>query len=184
MLLTLDTYCRSRCLLYHLTARENVDRIRALRRLDSFANLLLASGEEEILTTRRTDATPVWLDGDKTLIRDQAPLHKGSIQFQGGWSLKDIVRELNRRVFFWSGWEHGPVKHGKKHFGRYGHEGPTVSCVRSDALRGRNVELAPHFCKYNSGSPRCYRGRGSPRGPTTFSSELNTAHTTRAASSR
>lgn len=100
----------------------------------------------------------------------QAPLYEGSIEFQGGWTLGDFVRELNRRVFFWSGWERGLVESGKNHFGRYQQEGPTVIRVRFDTLRGRNAELTPYFCKYNSGGPRCYRGKGSPRGPDTFSS--------------
>ena len=165
---TLDQYSGVRPFLYHLTARENLERIRSLKRLDSAAILLLAADEENHIRTRRRDPMPLLVERDQILVRDQAPLHPGNIEFQGGWDLEDLVAELNRRVFFWSGRERGPVRYGANHFRCYQRERPVIIRVRFDVLRRCNMKRVPLFCKYNSGSPRCYQGRGSPRGPDTF----------------
>lgn len=168
----LDRYSRIRPLLYHLTARKNIERIRALRRIDSTTALLAAAaneeGVEEGAPIRRTATTPISIGLDQVLLRDQAPLYRRNIQFTDGWELEDLVEETNRRVFFWSGWEHGPISYGVRHFKRYQVEHPLILRVPFAALRRCNAEQAPFFCKYNSGSPRRFQGRGSPRGPDTF----------------
>lgn len=95
-------------------------------------------------------------------------MHAGNIEFEGGWVLEDLVEDLNRRVFFWSGWERGPIRHGANHFERYRAERPAILRVRFGSLREHNPGSTPLFCKFNSGAPRRYQGRPSPRGPRTF----------------
>lgn len=164
----LDRYSRIRPFLYHLTARENIERIRTSRRIDSTTALLAAAANEEGVRIRRTATTPISIGSDQVLLRDQAPLYRGNIEFTDGWELEDFVEDINRRVFFWSGWEYGPIPHGVRHFGRYQAEHPLILRVPFDALRRCNAEQTPFFCKYNSGSPRRFQGRSSPRGPDTF----------------
>jgi hypothetical protein len=165
---TEGNYGRIRPFLYHLTARENLDRIKASRRLDSACTLAVAAGEEQKTETRRTETVALRTRSDEVLLRDQAPLHAGSIEFEGGWDLDRLVHELNRRVFFWAGRENCMGKYGKNHFRRYESERPAILRVRFDDLMSSNDGLEPHFCKYNSGAPRCSNGSKSPRGPRTF----------------
>ena len=155
-------------MLYHLTARQNVEHIRALRRLMSTEMLSGAAGQEVDLEARRDNTLPVSVSSSDVFIRDQAPLHVGNIEFEDGWELNDFVKHLNRRVFFWSGWERGPVRHGANHLERYKAESPAIIRVPFDSLRGHNPGRTPLFCKFNSGAPRRYQGRPSPRGPRTF----------------
>lgn len=164
----LDRYSEVRPSLYHLTARKNLERIRYLRRLESAAALLRAAASEEKLRIRRSDNMPILVGAEQVVLRDQAPLHEGHIEFTGGWKLEDLVEDLNRRVFFWSGWEHKPIPHGVRHFCRYRSENPVIIRVRFNALSDHNAEQLPFFCKYNSGSPRTVQGRKSPRGPDMF----------------
>ena len=148
-------------MLYHLTARQNVKRIQAFRRLESIALLSRAVDQETNLRTRRSESTPLSVGSCQVFIRDQAPLHTDNIEFEGGWNLEDLVADLNHRVFFWSGWERGPIQHGVNHFERYKSESPVILRVRFDSLREHNPGCTPLFCKFYSGSPRCYQGRRS-----------------------
>jgi hypothetical protein len=103
------------------------------------------------------------------VLRDNRSLRLGSIQFQGGWSLSDLLIELNSRVFFWAGTENGPIKTGRLHFRKYELEGavfmlrvPTISFVAAND----GSQLWVTRC--NSGSARHQKGKPIPRGPTTF----------------
>jgi hypothetical protein len=168
MSFTLERYSEVRPFLYHLTARGNVERIRSVGRLESTSVLLEAADLSHDVRTHRSEKLPIRVGAHEVLVRDQAPLHVGNIDFQGGWDLSDLVENLNRRVFFWSGWEHKPVDYGRNHFERYKHEQPAILRVRFDSLRARNTRRTPRFCRFNSGAPRCSQGRRSPRGPETF----------------
>ena len=166
---THERYSEVRPFLYHVTARENLDRIRCLRRLESAATLLRDAGDDEHrVRTRRTDSTPLSIDSKRAILRDQTPLRESNIDFEDGWRLEDVVEELNSRVFFWSGWEHGPIRSGKNHFARYRTEKPIVIRTRFRSLLAQNLGVQPCFCKFNSGAPRQYQGRKSPRGSQTF----------------
>jgi hypothetical protein len=164
----LDRYSMVRPMLYHLTASPNIERIRSQRQLVSVETLSNASDEEVDLRARREDTIPLNVDAYEVFIRDQEPLNEGNIEFEDGWEFGDLIECLNRLVFFWSGWERGPIRYGVNHFRHYRREEPSILRVPFDSLCERNRGRTPLFCKYNSGSPRCYQGRRSPRGPQTF----------------
>ena len=164
----LDRYSRTRPMLYHLTTKENIARIRDSRRLESTALLMEAADEHSNSRGRRTDKVPITVGPYRVLIRDQAPLYTGHIEFEDGWDLEKLVDDLNRRVFFWPGWEHKPIPSGENYIKRYRSERPAILRLRFDSLCSHNQEREPSFCKFNSGSPRSYLGRRSLRGRTTF----------------
>jgi len=165
---THEQYARLRPYLYHLTAAQNIDRIRATGHLDSTSNLLRASGLCELVGVRRKSSRRIMIGGATVVLRDQMPLTQANITFTHGWAMEDFVNDLNGRVFFWSGWESRPIAYGLRHYRRYLSEGPTVIRVNFQSLIDCNPGRDPLFCKYNSGSPRCNAGKRSPRGSQTF----------------
>ena len=156
---------RPRC--YHLTSRENLDRIQKQRELWSSEELLRAAGQASFVRERRTASRRVEVGSDTVVLRDQAPLHRGNIEFADGWEFGDVVELLNSFVFFWPGSDKGPSDYGLRHFERYRSERPVILRVRTrDLADAAGDRLA--LCGFNSGAPRCNRGRKSPRGPDTF----------------
>jgi hypothetical protein len=128
---------------------------------------MTAAGEVRLLASRRRTGREIAIDNEMIHIRDQAPLHEGNIRFGDGWSLSDLVSELNQRVFFWPGSGGGPIAYGVRHFERYLTERPVVLRVSLPNLLDCNP-VTPLFCKFNSGSPRCSGGLGSLRCSDTF----------------
>jgi hypothetical protein len=165
---TISEFAASRPYLYHLTARENLPWLLATRRLDTAAQLLEAAGATHHLRQKRREHLPLLLGEHALLLRDQAPLHEGNIEFRGATTFEDLIESLNGRVYFWPGDGRGPSDYGQRHFERYQGERPTLLRIRFDSLRAANPGVLPAFCQYNSGSPRCSGGAKSPRGPETF----------------
>ncbi len=165
---TLDSYERSRPFLYHLTAPDNVGRLRSLGRLQSTASIRKGSPDRSPRGGRRASSLRLPVGDGEVLIRDQAPLHAANIKFTGDWTMERLLEDLDRRVFFWPGNERGPIDYGKRHFARYEPEGTRVLRVRFASLLSSNPAATPYFSRYNSGSPRYVNGRASPRGPDTF----------------
>jgi hypothetical protein len=163
-----DDYAALRPFLYHLTDLRNFERISRTRNLQSAGVLLDLVGQSHIARTRRNDKISVDVDGELVTLCDQLPLYEGNIQFANDWTMPDLIEHLNRFVFFWSGWNRGPVVYGVRHFLRYSEEQPRIIRAAFQSLRGINSAADVRFCKYNSGSPRCNTGRRSPRGPDTF----------------
>jgi hypothetical protein len=130
--------------------------------------VLRASENGKWIKEKRTDILTVSFEGDNLDLRDQAPLYRGKTRLEGGWTFEKLIAELNERVFFWPGWEDGAISYGVRHFERYRQDKPAILRVRTEDLFDANKKLTPHFCKYNSGSPRTTKGLGSPRGPSTF----------------
>jgi hypothetical protein len=172
-----DDYARVRPFLYHLTAQENVSRLRQLRELQSAATLLRLADRAQSVTHPRPEHLPIEVRGERVILRDQAPLHEGNIQFSDGGSFPDFVQYLNQHVFFWSGWRMQPSDYGRRHFQHYSSERPVILRAPFLSIRKRNPLSRPLFCKYNSGSPRWSHGRPSPRGPDTFSPAENSTFT-------
>jgi hypothetical protein len=164
-----ESYEKRRPFLYHLTDRRNVERVRRTRKLQSAAILLGLAGQADAVRNRRNKALPVIVEADRVILRDQAPLHEGSIQLEGGWSFAELVDHLNQHIFFWPGWETRMIDYGDRYLEHYSSEMPVVFRVRFRSIRAENPNAEPLFCKYNSGSPRCSHGQRSPRGPQTFS---------------
>lgn len=154
--------------LYHLTDAANIERIAVKRKLDCAAELMRAAGNVTFLRQKRRVHLRLTVDGSVIIIRDQAPLHPGNTAPQRGWGFAEVVEALNERVFFWPGKAAGPNDYGTRHFERYLDENPVIIRATTAALFECDGNVAPEFCKYNSGSPRCNNGRPSPRGPETF----------------
>ncbi len=163
----IDSYSELRPFLYHLTHRENLLRLQLSMRLESAERLLKSFGQTEQLRNKRDDSVVLRIDGNSVRLTDQAPLYCANIEFEAGWDFNRFIAHLNQFVFFWSGNEDGPVAHGQRHFRRYSREHPVILRVPFTSIVSSN-RCAPLFCRYNSGSPRCVRGRKSPRGHGTF----------------
>lgn len=153
--------------LYHLTSPQNFDLLLETRRMRSTADILHASGDHQLLESKRYETLTVIVDDDSIDLRDQQPLYEGKASLEGGWTFADLIRTLNEHVFFWPGWTHKPVDCGTSHFEKYESDGPVIFRVRTEDMLAIN-HAEPFFCKYNSGSPRTTQGKGSPRGPNTF----------------
>ncbi len=165
---TLDSYAGTRPFLYHLTASDNVGRIRSLGRLQSTARMRGEDPEGATRRTQRAVSLRLRVGDGAVVIRDQATLHETNIEFSGGWTMQTLLEELDRRVFFWPGKESGPIAYGARHFAHYESLGARVLRVRFASLLARNPTATPYFSRYNSGSPRHVNGRASPRGLDTF----------------
>jgi hypothetical protein len=165
---TIPEFVVARPFLYHLTARSNVEHIARTRMLFSASNLMRQSGDMSFLRQKRRDSTAVKIGKTTISIRDQKPLHAGNIRFDAGWGFGDLVEALNALVFFWPGTNAGPISYGKRHFDRYASENPLILRFGANDLFSENKSATPRFCRFNSGSPRCSYGQGSPRGADTF----------------
>src|SRR5258708_4339893 len=96
---------------YHLTARDNVRKIKAEGSLLSASTLMKKAGHD-CCDEKRREHLPVTIGGEKCLIRDQKPLHRGNVTLEGGWTFEDLLQALNERVFFWPGHIEGPLSYG------------------------------------------------------------------------
>jgi hypothetical protein len=103
------------------------------------------------------------------VLRDQALLHENCIEFEAGYSMRDLLSDLHKRVFFWSGWPDRPVRAGRAAARHY--------CASDVLIRLPFLELAqdntPYFSRCNSGATRMQHGKRVPRGTNTFVEALN-----------
>ena len=137
----------------------------------------MRSGDIAWLDKKRTSSVAVQIGGKQFDIRDQQPLYSGKTRLEAGWTFEELIRQLNSRIYFWPGSSTGPSAYGMRHFQRYQGESPVILRVTTAAILQDNSNNPPHFCKYNSGSPRTTQGKGSPRGPNTFLSCNRTSYT-------
>ena len=165
-----DAFVSLRPYLYHTTSDNNLVGIIGARRLKSAGLLLLESDRYPELEIQRLAYHPIRTGHGHAWLQTQRPLHAGNIDFRDSYSLEDVVRMLNSRVFFWPGSEAGPIDYGTRH--RDANKWPSAAAM----LRMRTADVfrlavsnPPQFCQYNSGSPRCSKGKKSPRGSKTFS---------------
>ena len=158
-------FAKSRPFVWHLTAGENMRRIRRMKRLDCATAILTAGGRKKLVRQRRPCGCLVSIAGESVHVRDQKPLHDNNMQLPDDWSFEDWVKRLNGFVFFWPGTCECPKRSGNRHFMRYVCERPAVIRVPTKDLFEKNQPL---FSRYNSGSPHRSNGNPSPRGPATF----------------
>lgn len=177
MAIDLARFARLRPFLYHLTAADNLERIRRNSVIKSAAVLMQEAQDLRHLREKRHQHVHLRLGESIVVIRDQAPLYLGNIGFGPGWTFADVIASLNERVFFWPGNDEGPRDYGKRHFERYRDENPAIIRVRTQSMFDCDRNPPPEFCKYNSGSPRCTGGRGSPRNAETFVGALDARYT-------
>jgi hypothetical protein len=163
-------YVNARPYLYHLTNRSNLSHICETAILEPAAILMVRAGRADLLRMRRRGH--VQLETLGILLRDQAALHLGNLRLVDGYTFEDFIESLNRRIFFWPGTSAGPISYGKRHFKRYDKERPVILRIGFQSLVRANPAAEPHYCAYNSGSPRCSNGERSPRGPKTFLSAV------------
>lgn len=163
----LTDFCRIRPYLYHLTSKRNLQGILDSGAIKCASHLFTLANKEELISVKRTRIIPIEVNGRVVDIRDQKPLYEGKASINDGWNFSDLIRALNERVFFWPGWGDKPIDYGVRHFELYKGSGTIVIRVRTSDLFAANT-ASPYFCKYNSGSPRTTRGKGSPRGKSTF----------------
>lgn len=159
---------KSRPYLYHLTDRVNLRQIERTHEMSPAVLLMERAGRLDLVRIRRRRHERIAIGGITILLRDQAPLHKGSMELQGDCIYEDVIEDINARVFFWPGTTGGPISYGVRHFERYRSERPVILRVNFHSLLKSNPNVEPKFCRYNSGSPRCSNGMKSPRGPDTF----------------
>lgn len=169
MTFDISQFSNLRPFLYHLTAESNVPLIQAARELRSAEIIFRSARAQDLLPRRRQEHLVLKTREGKVHIRDQKPLHAGSIDFEPGWDLDRLVLELNRLVFFWPGTSMGPNRYGWNHFARFQAESPMILRVHINDFLETNCNIQPLFARVNSGAPRCSGGRQSPRGNTTFS---------------
>jgi hypothetical protein len=165
---SIEEYVELRPFLYHVTARENLPRLRRTRTLQPARTLLEHAGRLDWLRLRRAHSLPAVVEGETVVLKDQRPLIEANIQFEGGWSVADLVEYLNSHVFFWPGDARGPITAGARLLDHYAPEAPAVLRLRLQSLLSANPGLQPLFCPYNSGAPRQNKGLGVPRGPGLF----------------
>lgn len=106
--------------------------------------------------------------GEEVHVRDQEPLCRGNLELDSDLTFEDFVEKINGLVFFRPGGQDGPFQPGHRHFRRYRCEKPALIRVCTQALFHANRCATPLFCRYNSGAPRCSKGKTSPRGTRTF----------------
>jgi hypothetical protein len=123
---------------------------------------------DDLLSFRRQKHEKVAVSGKVITIRDQAPLHRRNMALPSGYAFEKFIESLNRRIFFWPGTLEKPISYGLRHFERYREEKPAILRISFQSLIDSNPRIEAHYCRYNSGSPRCSYGRKSPRGPNTF----------------
>lgn len=153
---SLASYAAIRPSLWHLTNRANLHSIRESRMLMPAEQLGFATGIHPRRGLPTNNSGPV--------LRDQDLLHASCIAFESGFSMTDLLKELNKRVFFWSGWPNRPIKAGRHAMRRY---------ADSDAvIRISFLDLAstytPYFSRCNSGATRMQHGKPVQRGTNTF----------------
>lgn len=168
MPLNLESFINLRPRLFHLTHRHNADRITKCLGLHAANHLFRRADQTSSSRIRRREGMWIECDGERVHVRDQSPLHRGNVLLDTNWSFEDLVEHLNDHVFFWPGDARGPISYGRRYFQRYSSNDAVVLTLDTREVFRTNSSPGPKFSKYNSGSPRCTRGRRSPRGAGTF----------------
>ena len=153
---------------FHVTARENLPRLRRIRRLDATATLLAEAGRPDLLRRRRTGSEFLVIGSEVVALKDQLPLIESNADIPVPWTFQDLVEHLNQHVFFWPGSATAPIRAGRRLLDHYREDGPAVIRVPSRDLLARNGSIVPLFCPFNSGAPRQQAGQRVRRGPDLF----------------
>ena len=156
MAFSIAQYAALRPTLWHLTHSNNLDSIRKSRVLQP-ADCLVSAAQNGIRCNRQvTPGNPV--------LRDQKLLHEKCIAFESGLSMDDFLKELARRVFFWSGCPDRPIKPGRHAINTYAASDVVIRFPFLDVAEANT----PYFSRCNSGATRMQHGKPVPRGPGTF----------------
>jgi hypothetical protein len=96
-------YQDARPYLYHLTDKINLAHVRETNRLYPAATLMETAGRHDLLRTRRGSHERITIGKTVIMVRDQAPLHRGNISFEDGYTFEKAVESLHRRILSWPG---------------------------------------------------------------------------------
>ena len=154
-------YAALRPTLWHLTHSQNLGLIRKTGLLMPAKRLTSASLDCPRRGRSVTPGIPV--------LRDQELLHEKCIEFESGYSMTDLLADLHKRVFFWSGWPNRPIRPGRDAIKRYG-ESDVVIRLAFLIVAENNT---PYFTRCNSGATRMQHGKPVSRGPKTFVEALD-----------
>ena len=164
----LNRFAQLRPNLFHLTAAQNLDGIRATGSLQSASKLFGRAKAQNLRSVRRRGHEALRIEGRIVIVRDQKPLHCGAIVFDEGWNMARLVAHINEHVFFWPGTANRPVKSGLSHYGRYRTEEIAILRVPIRSVLANNASGCALFSRFNSGAPRVVASRHSPRGASTY----------------
>lgn len=156
MAFSIAEYAAVRPTLWHLTHSENLTLIRKSRTLMPADHL---ASDALRLVRRGRQISP-----GRPVLRDQSLLHEKCIALEPGFSFVDFLRELNRRVFFWSGWPDRPIPPGRRALVHYSASDVILRLPFLDVAENHT----PYFSRCNSGATRKQHGKPVPRGPSTF----------------
>lgn len=162
----IDRFIQLRPFVYHVTHCDNIPRLRKLKLVEPAAEILRASGNEDLIRRKRGTAVPVEIERQRVVLNDQIPLNFKNIELSGFSSDKDLIEFLNRRVFFWPGDAGGPVKLGANFVNHYRDLGRIALKVPTCELIDLNGD--PLFCHVNFGAPRMQHGKRVVRSPDFF----------------
>lgn len=149
-------YAALRPTLWHLTHSQNLEFIRNSGTLMPAECLTSAAVDGCRRGRQVSPGIPV--------LRDQELLHEKCIAFESGYSMVDLLRDLRKRVFFWSGWANRPIKPGRDAIGRYSESDILIRMPFLEVVENHT----PYFSRCNSGATRMQLGKRVPRGPKTF----------------
>jgi hypothetical protein len=149
-------YAALRPTLWHLTHSQNLELIRKTGLLMPAKRLTSAAADGPRRGRQITPGIPV--------LRDQELLHEKCVEFELGYSMADLLSDLHKRVFFWSGWANRPIKPGRDAVNLYRESDVLIRLPFVEVAQGNT----PYFSRYNSGATRMQHGEPVPRGPRTF----------------
>jgi hypothetical protein len=169
----IEEFIEKREFLYHLTDRENLERVKTHKELLSTESIVNLSSmeddeKEEFLSQRRKSHATINVGDTSYRIRDQRPISLLNLVkcLTTGFTVKDFFRMLNNRVFFWP-----TLQRLESHYNRYKDERPIIIRVSTRELLDLNHHA--EFCRLNSGATRSnshLNGAPPERGEGTFSS--------------
>lgn len=148
-----------------------------MQRLDSPGVLLKGTAYEHLLNSRRLADEVTHLNEFEVIVRNQVPLNPSYLEFVNGWSFADYLVELNSRVFFWPGDWGRPNGYGRRHLASRFNASSVLLRTRLQEVLAGNPGKVLFLSRFNTGAPRLYFGRRSPRGPDTFISAADWPYT-------
>ncbi len=158
----LPEFVERRPIVYHVTHRRNLDRIRRTRTLLSAGRLLDLAGRPDLRTHHRRKQLEIQIDQEVIVIRDQDRLVLASLSLSEGVALPDYIAYLNRWVYFWPGTVQGPQSRAK---GLSAATGEDMAILRApiESLAKEAGNAPPHFASVNTGSARHHSGKPAER---------------------
>ena len=167
--MNIERFISLRPYLYHLTSKENAEKIVDGRVLYSTNELLRrsdATNHDQLNRKRRAESVPIKIGEETFWLRDQLPISEVNLVkcLTDGWGVGDFLYHLNDRVFMWP-----TIGRLMSHYMTYESEKPVLFRFSTAEILAANPHVK--FCRLNSGATRSnsYLGGAPPdRGSRTF----------------